>query len=88
MVGCAIFGRWALFLWPWALLVSYSRIYCGSHYPSDILGSWVVAIVYSYFILKAAAALWRAQAPRHWPGLYARHPVLFPLWQRQETSSG
>ena len=82
MVGCAIFGRWALGLWPWAALVSYSRIYVGSHYPSDILGSWIVALFYSYFILKTAEWLWRTYAPRKFPRLYAAHPVLFPLWPK------
>jgi len=82
MIGCAIFGRWALWLWPWAALVSYSRVYTGSHYPSDILGSWIVAIVYSYFICRAAAWLWQRYAPQKCPRIYARHPILFPLWQR------
>ena len=82
MVSCAIFGRWALWLWPWAMLVSYSRIYVGSHYPSDILGSWIVALFYSYFILKTAAWLWREYAPAKLPGLYAKHPVLFPSWPK------
>jgi undecaprenyl-diphosphatase len=80
MVGCAIFGRWAWWLWPWAALVSYSRIYTGSHYPSDILGSWIVAVVYSYFICQAAEWLWQRHAPKKCPGLYAKHPLLFPLW--------
>lgn len=82
MIGCAIFGRWALWLWPWAALVSYSRVYVGSHYPSDILGSWIVAIVYSYFICKVAAWLWQKYAPKKCPQVYASHPKLFPLWQR------
>ena len=81
MVGCAIFGRWALALWPWAALVSYSRIYVGSHYPSDILGSWLVALFYSYFILKTAEWLWRTYAPDKFPRLHAAHPVLFPHWR-------
>jgi undecaprenyl-diphosphatase len=78
-VGCAIFGARAAFLWPWAVLVSYSRIYCAAHYPSDILGSWIVAIVYSYFIVKAAEHLWQRHAPRRWPELYRAHPRLFRL---------
>jgi len=82
MVGCAIFGRWALWLWPWAALVSYSRIYCAAHYPSDILGSWIVALFYSYFILKTTEWLWEEFAPRKLPRLYAAHPVLFPLWPK------
>ena len=87
MVGCAIFGRWALLLWPWAALVSYSRIYTAAHYPSDILGSWLVALAYSYFILKTAAWLWRRYAPDKCPRLYAHHPVLFPLWPGLLSSS-
>ena len=78
MVACAIFGRWALWLWPWAALVSYSRVYTASHYPSDILGSWIVAIAYSYFICKGMAWLWQRYAPEKWPQLYAKHPVFFP----------
>ncbi|MCE0484414.1 MAG: phosphatase PAP2 family protein [Methylacidiphilales bacterium] len=88
MVGCAIFGRMAWFLWPWAMLVSYSRIYCGAHYPSDILGSWIVAIVYAYFICKAAGWLWQRYASQKWPQLYARHPLLFPLWAGWERPEG
>lgn len=86
MMGCAVFGRWAWFLWPWAALVSYSRIYTASHYPSDILGSWIVAILYSYGILLGAAWLWPRYAPRLFPSLHARHPVLFPLWPRLQRS--
>ncbi len=82
MVACAVFGRWALLLWPWAALVSYSRVYVASHYPSDILGSWIVAIVYSYFICRGAAWLWRNYAPRKCPEIYARHPFLFPVWEK------
>ena len=77
-VACAIFGRRAAFLWLTALLVSYSRIYCGSHYPSDIVGSWIVAICYSYFIVKMAEVLWQRLAPERAPRLYERHPRLFP----------
>jgi undecaprenyl-diphosphatase len=82
MVGCAIFGRWAIWLWPWAALVSYSRIYVGAHYPSDILGSWLVAFIYSYLILKAAEWLWQKYGPEACPKLCAAHPLLFPAWSR------
>jgi undecaprenyl-diphosphatase len=82
MVGCAIFGRWAFWLWPWAALVSYSRVYVAAHYPSDILGSWLVALFYSYFILKTAEWLWRRHAPGRFPQLYTAHPVLFPGWPK------
>jgi undecaprenyl-diphosphatase len=79
-VACAIFARWAFLLWPWAALVSYSRVYVGAHYPSDIFGSWIVALVYSYFIVKLTEYLWQRFAPTRCPHLYATHPRLFPLW--------
>jgi undecaprenyl-diphosphatase len=82
MVSCAVFGRWAVWLWLWAALVSYSRIYVGAHYPSDILGSCLVSLIYSFFIIKAAEWLWQKLAPEKWPKLYAAHPRLFPPWGR------
>ncbi|MBU8878681.1 undecaprenyl-diphosphatase [Bacillus sp. FJAT-29790] len=35
-----------------ALLTGYSRIWAGVHYPFDVLGSLIVAIVVSYVIVK------------------------------------
>jgi len=82
MVGCAIFGWRGAWLWAWAVLVSYSRIYVGAHYPSDIFGSWLVALIYAFFIIKGAEWLWQKIAPAKWPKLYALHPRLFPSWGR------
>lgn len=36
--------RWMLWLFPWALLVSYTRIYLGVHYPGDVLTGALVGI--------------------------------------------
>lgn len=39
-----VFGRWrfALFMFLWALLNCYSRIYLGVHYPGDLLAGFLV----------------------------------------------
>ena len=37
----------------WAILVSYSRIYNGVHYPADVLAGWVIGMTYGYLMAKA-----------------------------------
>lgn len=37
---------WMVFLW--AILFSYSRLYLGVHYPSDVLVGAVVGVVIAY----------------------------------------
>lgn len=42
-------NRWlSLFMLFWALVVSYSRIYLGVHYPGDILGGAVLGSLIGY----------------------------------------
>jgi undecaprenyl-diphosphatase len=36
----------------WALLVSYSRIYLGVHYPGDILGGALVGVIVAFLLYK------------------------------------
>lgn len=48
---------WLLFVWIWAIIVAYSRLALGVHYPSDVLGSMVIGgliamIVNSFFKRK------------------------------------
>ncbi len=40
-----------IFILMWALLVSYSRIYIGVHYPGDILGGMILGLLLGSLVL-------------------------------------
>ncbi len=54
------FKKYRAFLWFWAILVSYSRVYLAAHYPADIimggllgiLVGWLVYMLYRFLELK------------------------------------
>lgn len=43
---------YAIFIYPWACLISYTRIYLGVHYPGDILGGALLGILVGIGIFK------------------------------------
>jgi len=45
----------SLFLFSWAVLVSYSRIYLGVHYPGDIIVGTAIGLFFGYIIYKILA---------------------------------
>jgi undecaprenyl-diphosphatase len=64
-----------------ASMVAYSRIYVGSHWPSDVAISIVMALGMSLLLLAFFEVLWRKLAPRVAPRLFERHPS---LWGKDE----
>jgi len=40
----------SIFIFVWATIVSYSRIYLGVHYPFDVLGGAVLGVVIGYVV--------------------------------------
>jgi undecaprenyl-diphosphatase len=36
----------------WALIVSYSRIYVGAHFPLDILGGWTIGLLMAWIFFR------------------------------------
>ncbi len=59
-----------------ALLVSYSRIYTGAHWPSDTLAGICTGAASALFVALAAEMLWRKYGERIAPRAAASHPSL------------
>jgi undecaprenyl-diphosphatase len=71
------FGRLgALYIIP-AALISYSRIYCGSHWPSDVLVSVLLAIGFSLIAAAVLNMLYEWTVSRWFPN-FSRRSLLGP----------
>jgi undecaprenyl-diphosphatase len=77
LVAAAFFGAKA---WPAFLvagIVGYSRIYTGSHWPSDVAVSIVLGTGTTLLMLAALEMAWRRLGAKAWPRLHAEHSTLF-----------
>ena len=77
ITSMAFFGWGASWMFLVPMIVGYSRIYTGSHWPSDVLTSLFLGAGSTLLLLAFADPVWRACTSRFWPRAYHRHPSLF-----------
>lgn len=77
LLGVCFFGARAAWGFIVAALVGYSRIYTGSHWPSDVLTSAFLGLGATLLLAAVLDLLWRRSGRAFLPTVRARHPSLF-----------
>jgi undecaprenyl-diphosphatase len=77
VVALTFFGWRAWWLAAIAALVSLSRIYLGSHWPSDVLVSVFIACGATLLMLTLLRLLWERYGGRITPNIHRVNPKLF-----------
>jgi 4-amino-4-deoxy-L-arabinose transferase-like glycosyltransferase/membrane-associated phospholipid phosphatase len=75
MIAFLFYRRSLWFMLPMALAVSFSRVYNGVHYPSDVLAGMILGAGYAAALAIAFEAAWQ-KSGKKW----------FPLWHAQMSS--
>jgi len=79
-VVAAIYYRRSLYLMlPLAIAVSYSRMYVGVHFPSDVLTGAAFGAGYGALAIGLLNSLWQKIGQRWWPLWWTRLPSLAPV---------
>jgi membrane-associated phospholipid phosphatase len=64
------------FMLPLAVGVSFSRVYCGVHYPSDVLTGAILGAGYALTLAWVLESAWQSAGRRWFPAWHARLPSL------------
>jgi undecaprenyl-diphosphatase len=78
MVLFLFYRRSLWFMLPLALGVSFSRVYNGVHYPSDVLAGAIIGAGYAAAAAIAIESAWQFVGKKYFPRWYAKVPLLVP----------
>ena len=76
MITLIYYRRSWRFMVPLALAISFSRIYNGVHYPSDVLAGLLLGAIYALSGVITLNALWGSLGRKLFPGWHDRLPNL------------
>jgi undecaprenyl-diphosphatase len=66
------------FMLPLAIAVSFSRVYNGVHYPSDVLAGAIIGAGYAAAVAVAIESAWQFLGKKWFPRWHAQLPALVP----------
>lgn len=69
------------------LLMAWSRVYTGAHWPTDVLASLCIGAIFNGLLLAAAEWLWRNKIARLRPGWIQQYPALIFTLQPKPLSN-
>jgi len=78
MVLFLFYRRSLWFMLPLALGVSFSRLYNGVHYPSDVLAGAIIGAGYAAAAAIVIEAAWQCFGAKYFPQWHEKLPVLVP----------
>ena len=76
VVLTAYFPRSVWFMLPLAVIVSFSRVYNGVHYPGDVLVGACLGASYAATLIVSLESLWRRAGRRWFPFWFGKLPSL------------
>jgi undecaprenyl-diphosphatase len=71
---------------PLALAVSFSRLYNGVHYPSDVLAGALIGAGYAVAVAILLETAWQCLGKKYFPRAYAQVPSLVPDLKTGKTA--